>query len=55
MIEVAQTLAAGFPFIRVDLFSPGDREVLFGELTLAPESGWTRRSEEEETIFGSLW
>ena len=55
MIEVAQALAAEFAFIRVDLFSPGDREVTFGELTLAPGSGWTRRSEEEETIFGSLW
>ena len=55
MIEVAQTLAAEFSFLRVDLFSPGDRGVLFGELTLAPGSGWSRRSEEVETIFGSLW
>ena len=38
MIEIATKLSKGFPFVRVDLYSVGDR-VYFGELTFYPASG----------------
>jgi hypothetical protein len=39
MREVAESLAEGFPFVRVDLYDLGD-EVVFGEITHYPESGY---------------
>lgn len=39
MVWVAETLAEGFDFVRVDLYSPDDRRVLFGEMTFTPGSG----------------
>uniref|UniRef100_UPI00404AAD92 ATP-grasp fold amidoligase family protein n=1 Tax=Flavobacterium sp. TaxID=239 RepID=UPI00404AAD92 len=39
MIEIAQKLSLGFPFIRVDLYSYGNK-VYFGELTFHPEGGF---------------
>lgn len=41
MLQIAETLSRGFPFLRVDLYAPGDR-VLFGELTLTPGQGFRR-------------
>lgn len=39
MIEVAESLAKGFDFLRVDLYAPNDDKVIFGELTVAPGAG----------------
>jgi TupA-like ATPgrasp len=39
MIAVAEALAAGLDFVRVDLYSLGKR-IVFGEMTLAPGAGW---------------
>jgi len=39
MIAVAETLADDLDFVRVDLYAPSDRRVVFGELTFAPASG----------------
>jgi len=38
MMEVAERLACGIPFVRVDLFSEDDR-VIFGEMTFFPGNG----------------
>lgn len=38
MIEIAETLAAGIPFVRVDLYYINDR-IYFGEITFFPHSG----------------
>ncbi len=38
MIEVAETLAAGFKYVRVDLYLAGDR-ILVGEMTFWPMAG----------------
>lgn len=38
MIELAEILSKGFPFLRVDLYNPGEK-VYFGELTFYPASG----------------
>ena len=38
MIEVAEALADGIPFVRVDLYNVAS-EILFGELTFTPGSG----------------
>ena len=43
MIAVAERLAAGFPFARVDLYNiKGD--VIFGEITFYPWSGYAKYS-----------
>lgn len=39
MIEVAETLGKDFDHIRVDLYSPADKSVVFGEMTVAESSG----------------
>jgi hypothetical protein len=51
MIEVASALGQGIDFVRVDLYSIGDR-VLFGELTNYPEGG---RVIIEPASFDELW
>ena len=38
MLEIAETLSAGFSFVRVDLYELR-QEVLFGEMTFHPDSG----------------
>ena len=38
MLEVAATLSEGFPFVRVDLYNPGEH-ILFGEMTFHPGNG----------------
>ena len=41
MLDIAARLASQFPFVRVDLYSVGDR-IYFGELTFTPGSGLVR-------------
>lgn len=43
MISAARALSRGFPFVRVDLYSIGER-VIFGEMTWYPEAGLGRFS-----------
>lgn len=38
MVDVAETLAAGMDFVRVDLYDIGDR-IVFGEMTIYPQAG----------------
>jgi TupA-like ATPgrasp len=44
MIRVAETLAAGFAFARVDLYSDGKSRILFGEITFTPGDACLRLS-----------
>jgi hypothetical protein len=55
MIKIADQLARGFDFIRVDLYSPGGR-ILVGELTSLPAGG-VRPFEPlaYERLFGDYW
>lgn len=39
MIDVAETLGEEFSFVRVDLYSPSNDGVVFGELTFSPSAG----------------
>lgn len=57
MIEIAERLAVDPDFIRVDLYSPNEADVFFGELTLAPGAGWERFRPLKIHDFqiGSLW
>lgn len=57
MIEIAQRLAAGFDFVRVDLYSVNDEQIVFGELTLTPGSGRERFLPSKQVDFwvGSFW
>ncbi|MDE6498670.1 MAG: carbonic anhydrase [Muribaculaceae bacterium] len=41
MVRVAESLAAEFPFVRVDLYNV-DGKIYFGELTFYPASGYSR-------------
>ena len=38
MIRIAETLCTGFDFLRIDMYSVGDR-IVFGEVTTTPASG----------------
>jgi hypothetical protein len=44
LYAAAQEMAAGLDFVRVDLYLDRDNEIWFGELTLAPDSGYARYS-----------
>lgn len=55
MIRVAETLAAGFAFIRVDLYSLAGK-IYFGELTMYPGGVSARFSNEKyDREFGEKW
>ena len=55
MVEIAQKLSTGLPFVRVDLYSSGTK-IWFGEMTLTPSGcilhGWTRKAIDE---LGALY
>lgn len=55
MLRAAHTLAAGFRFVRVDLYDT-EEHPLFGELTFAPEAGLCRFDPPEiDMQIGELW
>ncbi len=55
MFEIADTLAQGFDFIRVDLYNPGGR-ILFGEMTSLPMGGVRRMNPPiYNQMFGQEW
>lgn len=39
MIDLAETLAKGFPYVRVDFYRLNDGTIKFGEMTFSPASG----------------
>ena len=39
MLQVAEKLSEDFDFTRVDLYSPNDESIIFGEFTVSPGSG----------------
>lgn len=57
MFEISRKLAQGFDFVRVDLYAPNDKKILFGELTFAPNSGIKRfiPSHDTDYLLGKLW
>lgn len=56
MIGAAERLARDFDFCRVDLYCAGDGRIIFGEMTLAPESGCGRFYPREwDFKLGALW
>ena len=53
MVEIAERLSAGIPFLRVDFYEV-DGRLYFGELTFYPASGWVGFNPPEwDEIFGS--
>jgi hypothetical protein len=55
MIDLAQRLAAGTDFVRVDLYQLADR-IVFGELTNYPAGGDSPfQPESFNTVFGAPW
>lgn len=53
MIQLAETLSSGHPFLRVDFYNVSGR-ILFGEITFFPASGLGRFSPEEwDATLGS--
>jgi hypothetical protein len=56
MIAAAERLSQGLGFVRVDLYSLGGRELVFGEMTLTPRAGWARFSPRDYDFrLGALW
>jgi len=55
MLQVATKLAAGFDFVRVDLYLPNDGKVRFGEMTFTPHSGVNKwNSKEADLMLGEM-
>lgn len=52
MIKVSETLSAGFPFVRIDLYHLPDR-IYFGEMTFTPLAGLAHISYEHDVLMGS--
>ena len=55
MLAAAEELAAGFDFVRVDFYQPGDQP-LFGEMSFYPGSGLDPfKLPEMDEVLGDLW
>lgn len=55
MVEIAETLADGMDFVRVDLYEIGDR-IVFGEMTNYPEAGTAVfRPRSYDKYLGGKW
>ena len=56
MIKVAEQISNDFDFCRVDLYSPDNKKIIFGEITLAPASGLSPFYPKEwDYRLGELW
>ncbi len=56
MINIAEKLGSGFDFIRVDLYELNGERIVFGELTVGPESGGGQfRPLKYDFEFSSYW
>ena len=56
MIIVAEQISREFDFCRVDLYCPDDKKIIFGEVTLTPESGISPFIPSEwDYRFGEKW
>jgi hypothetical protein len=56
MLELAERLAAGQTFVRVDLYCLVDGQIIFGELTLVPGGGVGKFVPQEwDWRLGALW
>ena len=56
MIRLAEILAAGWDFVRIDLYSPSHERILFGEITFTPSAGWQKFTDKAfDTEIGSAW
>jgi hypothetical protein len=57
MLAIAERLAAGQDFVRVDLYCLDDRVILFGEMTFAPAGGFEPFLPDKSYDFavGRLW
>ena len=55
MVNLAEKLARGFKYVRVDLYSLDDGRIYFGEMTFTPDSGVGYWSDPRvETMFGEM-
>ena len=55
MVQLAEKLAEGFAFVRVDFYALNDGSIKFGEMTFTPASGVMKWSpKEQDLIMGSL-
>lgn len=56
MVDVAEKLAHGYDFLRVDLYEINGKRVVFGEITIAPSLGHARFEPIAwDLTFGDLW
>jgi len=57
MVAVAEKLGQGWDFVRVDLYCPDGKTIIFGEMTFAHESGWSAflPSRDYDFEVGKLW
>jgi hypothetical protein len=54
MVEIARDLSVDFDFVRVDLYSVGDR-IYFGELTCTPAQGYGKADARRQRMRDEMW
>lgn len=57
MIEIAETLAAGHTFLRIDLYNLDNGEIVFGEVTICQSGGWHpfKPNKSYDFLLGENW
>ncbi|HAU28660.1 MAG TPA: hypothetical protein DCW68_00910 [Rhodospirillaceae bacterium] len=56
MIQLAEKLAWGWDFVRIDLYSPNQESIIFGEITMTPAAGWQRFTDKAfDMEISHLW
>lgn len=56
LLAIAERLSAGFGYVRVDLYCLNDRDIVFGEMTLAPGAGLYRFAPDRyDRLVGKFW
>jgi len=56
MLPLAEKLAQGWDFVRIDLYSPNQESIVFGEITMTPAAGWQKFTDKAFDIeIGSYW
>jgi hypothetical protein len=56
MLEIAESLSAGFPYMRIDLYAMQDGSIFFGEMTVYPAGGFlTFKPKAYDLTLGKEW
>lgn len=57
MVHIAETLAQGYEFLRIDLYNVDGNKIIFGEITVCSSAGWKPFNPDKsyDAYMGSFW